>query len=90
MSSTDAIIHAAHNLICALQNPAPASPLVTLVNAHKKSLISLEDISEKATSPAVPPTVPVEDAYQYKFQRVNQEENKITNSYESNQSFSPE
>ena len=35
MSSTDAKIHAAHGLIHALQNTAPAIPLVTLENAHK-------------------------------------------------------
>ena len=54
MSSTDATIHAVHDLIRAIYNPAPAIPLVTLVNLHKEALISLADIFEKSTSPAVP------------------------------------
>ena len=36
MSSTDATIYAAHDLILGLQNPAPASPLFTLGNTHKE------------------------------------------------------
>ena len=35
MSSTDYTIHVALYLIYALKNPAPASPLVTLLNSHK-------------------------------------------------------
>ena len=38
MSSTDAPIHDAHNLIHALQNTAPARPLVKLGNAQKEAL----------------------------------------------------
>ena len=59
MSSTDAIIHAAQDLIHALKNPAPASPLVTLGNLRKESLRSLADIFVKVTSPAEPPRVPI-------------------------------
>ena len=53
MSSADATIHAEQYLICALQNPAPDSPLVTLVNEHNEALISLADIFGKSTSPEV-------------------------------------
>ena len=47
MSSTDAMIHAAHDLIHPLQNPAPVSPIVTIRNAHKGALIYLADILGK-------------------------------------------
>ena len=54
MSSTAATIHAAKDIIHGLKNSSPARPLVTLVNLHKEALISLADIFEKSTSPAVP------------------------------------
>ena len=37
MSSTDATIHYAQDLIYALQNLAPEIPIVKLVNAHKEA-----------------------------------------------------
>ena len=49
MSSTYATIHATHDLIYALQNPEPSSPLVKLVNIPKGKLITLEKIFRKAT-----------------------------------------
>ena len=54
ISSTDAAIHAAQDLIRALQNPAPCSSLVTLGNTHNEAMISLEKIFDKSTSPAIP------------------------------------
>ena len=44
MSSTDAKIYVAQDLIHTLQNTAPASQLVKLGNSHMESLISLADI----------------------------------------------
>ena len=76
MSSTDATIHAAQDLIHALQNLAPARPLVTLVNVHKEALGFLSDIFGKATSPSVPPRVPIKEAYPEKLRHMNQEENQ--------------
>ena len=73
MSSTDAIIHAAQDLIHALQNLAPANPIVTLGNSFKETLRHPADIFSKATYPAVPLSVPVKGAYQEKLQQVNQE-----------------
>ena len=49
LSSTDATIHAAHDLIHALNNPAPASPLVKLGNAHKIALRYIAEIFSKVT-----------------------------------------
>ena len=63
MSSTDATIHAAHDLIHSLQNSESESPPVTLENTHKESLRSLSGIFVKATSPAVPPRVPARGSY---------------------------
>ena len=87
MSSTDATIHVAQDLIHALQNPEPASPLVALVNSHKEALIFLADIFGTITSPAVPPRVSVRRACQEKLQKVNQEATQIKNHH--NQSHSP-
>ena len=42
ISYTDDSIHSAYNLIQVLKNPEPASPLVTLGNAHKEALIFLD------------------------------------------------
>ena len=72
MSSKDTIIHDAHDLICALHNPAPAISLVKLGNSHKEALRTLSEIFRKQTPPAVPPRVLVRGAYQEKFQKVNQ------------------
>ena len=54
MSSTDATIHAAQDLIHALKNPAPKIPLIPLVNLHKEALIYPSYKFEKETSPRVP------------------------------------
>ena len=81
MSYTDAKIHAAQDLIHALQNPAPANPLVALVNLHKEKLRYLTEIFEK-NSPAVPPRVPIKKAYPDKIQQVNQEKDPIKKSYQ--------
>ena len=48
MSSTDATIHSVKDLIIALQNTAPAIPLVTVINLHKEALIYLSNIFGKA------------------------------------------
>ena len=77
MSSTDDTIHAAQDLVQALQNPAPARPLVKLGNEHKEALIYLSDIFGKAISPAVPPRVLIEEAYPEKLQNVNKNKLKI-------------
>ena len=66
-----AIIHAAHDLFNTLQNPESARPLSTLVNVHKKLLISIVEIFGKVTPPGIPPKVPVRGAYQEKLQQVN-------------------
>ena len=57
ISSIDADIHDEQYLIHALQNPAPASPLVTLGNEHNEKLRYLTNILDKATSPEIPPRV---------------------------------
>ena len=44
MSSTDADIHAAQDFICGLQNPAPASPLVTVGDTLTSALKKLVGI----------------------------------------------
>ena len=72
ISSTDVTIHSTQYLIHALQNPAPAIPLVTLVNLHKEAVISLADMIGKATPPAEPLRVPIEETYLEKLQQVNQ------------------
>ena len=77
ISSTNATIHAAQDLIHALQTPEPASPLVTLENAHKEALIYLADIFGKSTSPAVPPRVPVNQAYPDKLKQVIKEKTEL-------------
>ena len=41
MSSTDETFHATQDIIYALQNTAPASPLVKLGNGHKEALSNL-------------------------------------------------
>ena len=42
MFSTDATFHYAQHLIYALQNPAPAIPLVKLENRHEEALTNPE------------------------------------------------
>ena len=58
MSSTDAMIHAAHDLTHPLHNPAPASPIVTIRNAHRGALIYLANIFGKETPLVVSLRVP--------------------------------
>ena len=59
MFSMDATYHAAQDLIYALKNPAPASPLVKLGHGNKESLNALSYIFRKANPPVVPTRVPV-------------------------------
>ena len=73
MSSTDAIIHAAQDLFNALKDPSPDIPVGTPGNSHKEALKYLAEIFGKATSPTVPPRVPVRGSHQEEFQQANQE-----------------
>ena len=76
MSFTDAIIHASQDLIYALQNTTPGSPLVKQGNEHKEALITLSKKSRKANPLEVPPRVPFRGEYQEKLHQVNQEINQ--------------
>ena len=69
----DETYHAAQDLSYALQNIAPASPLVKLVNGHKESLETLAEIFRKTNPTAVPLRVPVREVGKNKIQEVNQE-----------------
>ena len=69
----DATYHAVQDIIYAIYNPAPASPLVKLGNGHKEALKTLAEIFRKSNPPAVPPRVPVREVGQKKIQEVNQE-----------------
>ena len=73
MSFTDGTIHAAQDLIHALNNTAPGIPLVVLVNSHMVSLRILAEIFVNATSLEIPPRVAVSGAYKGKFQQINKE-----------------
>ena len=84
ISSMDATYHAAQDLMYALQNPEPASPLVKSVNGHKEALKTLKEIFRKANPPAVPPRVPVREVGQKKLQEVNQEGTQIKSALQSN------
>ena len=77
MSSMDKKFHAAHDLMYALKNPAPAIHLVKLGNLHKEALRTLAEIFRKANPPAVPPRVPGREVGQDKLQEVNEEGNQI-------------
>ena len=79
ISSKDATIHAAQDLIHALYNTAPTSTQLTLRNAQKESLRSLAEILGKVTYPTVALRVSVSGANKEKLQQVNQEENQIRN-----------
>ena len=57
ISSKDATIHTAQDLIHSLYNPAPVIPLVTLVNTYNEALITLARIFDKSTSPEIPTRV---------------------------------
>ena len=66
ISSTNAAIHVAQYLVHALHNPAPASPLVTLGDAHTEALRTLAEISNNAPPRAIPPrVVPPESQLQH-------------------------
>ena len=73
MSSMDATYNATQYIICTIQNPSPASPLVKLGNGNREALKTLADIFRKANPLAVPPRVPVRDVSQKKLQEMNQE-----------------
>ena len=73
MSSMDATYHATPDLIYALQNPTPASPLVKLGHGHKQAFNTLSDIFGKATPPAVSLRVPVREVGQKNLQEMNKE-----------------
>ena len=49
ISSTDATIHTAQDLIYTLHNPAIEIPLGKIGNSHKEALISLAEKFRKAT-----------------------------------------
>ena len=61
MSSVDATYHAAQDFIYAIDNPAPARPLVKLGNGHKEAFRILAEIFRKANPTAVPTMVPVRE-----------------------------
>ena len=73
MTSTYEKNHAIHDLICALQNPTPAGPLVKLGNGHTEALMTSAEISRKANPQAVPTRVPFRGASEEKLQQVNLE-----------------
>ena len=73
MSSMDANFCDAQDLIYALQNPAPASPLVKIGNGQKEELRTLAKILSKTNPPAVHPRVPVREVVEKKIQQVNQQ-----------------
>ena len=79
MSSKDATFHAAQNLIYALQNPAPVSPLFKLGNGNKEELMTLSELFRKTSAPAVLPRVPVREVVQEKLKEVNQERSQMKN-----------
>ena len=49
MSSADATIHDAHDLICSINNPAPSIPIVKLGNTNKEELIPLAEMNTAGT-----------------------------------------
>ena len=73
MSSKDETFHATLDLIYALQNPDPDSPLGKLGNGHKETISNLEEIFIKAIPPKVPLRFPVKNLVQKKTKEVNQE-----------------
>ena len=77
MSSMDANFHAPQDLIFALHNPAPETPLLKLGNGHKEAFSNLAKIFRKANPSAVPLMVPVRGVIQEKLQEVNQEVTQI-------------
>ena len=87
MSATDAKIHAAQDLIHALQNPAPASPLVTLAKFTQRSI----DIPSIDIWKSISTSNTSEDASQggitRKLQQVNQEVTRIKNASQSKRPF---
>ena len=73
ISSIDATICAADDLIYALQNPAPESQLFKLGNGKKGGIEYPRGNIQKIKPPEVPPRVPVREVFQDKLQEVNQE-----------------
>ena len=69
MSFIDSTYHAAKDLIYALQNPAPASPLVKFRHEHKEILKTLDNIFRKTNLPAVSLRVPVREVSKKKTPR---------------------
>jgi hypothetical protein len=63
-SSTEEASAAARDLIEALANPGPASPLAPLSDSHRQALFQLADIFSQATDDCspTPPTVPIATA----------------------------
>ena len=80
----DATYHTAKDIIYALQNPAPASPLVKLGHGHKESLKTLTNTLRKANPPAVPQRAPVREAGHSNPQEMNQEGNQMKSTPQSN------
>ena len=64
----DATYHTSQDLIYALQNTEPVTPLIKLVNGHKEALNTLANIFRKANPPAVPLRVPFREVGQKKPQ----------------------
>ena len=77
ISSIDATFYAAQDLIYALHNPAPESPLFKLVNGNKEALRTPAEIFRKANPPAAALRVPAREVFQEKLQEVNQERAQI-------------
>ena len=61
-SSADRATQAAHDLVEALQNPAPATPYLTVRNTHLAALQQLAEIFSKVTKTATPARVPTAEA----------------------------
>ena len=71
MSSMYETYHAAHDIIYALQNPAPSIPLSKLRNVHKEAFKTLAEIFRKVKPPEVTTRVPVRELGQKKLQEVS-------------------
>ena len=73
MSSIDAAFHVAEDLIYAIHNPAPENRLSKIINFHKEEFMTLAEIFDKSSPPAIPLRVPVIEKVQEKPKEVNQE-----------------
>ena len=83
MSSKDATFNTVQDLIYALQNPAPARPLVKPKDGHKEELRTLEEIFRKPIPPEVPLRVSVREGFQEKLKEVNQERSQMKSASQS-------